>query len=63
MSPFAIMIKTGVWSDDNSRQEVHSVKFSGMPFVIQKSNRSGIFYLSDGQYVGWPEEITFSPKV
>jgi hypothetical protein len=40
---------TGEWLDDRSRQEVAAAEFGGIPFVTQKSKRSGSFFLSEDQ--------------
>jgi hypothetical protein len=40
---------TGERSDDRSRLEVAAAEFGGIPFVTQKSKRSGSLFLSEGQ--------------
>jgi hypothetical protein len=40
---------TGEWSDGRSRQDVAVAEFGGIPFVTQKSKRSGSLFLSEGQ--------------
>jgi hypothetical protein len=39
---------TGEWSDDRSRLDVAAAEFGGIPFVTQKSKRSGSLFLSEG---------------
>jgi hypothetical protein len=48
--------KTGEWSEDKSRHDFATAKSEEIPFVTQKSIRSGILFTSDGQYVGCPVE-------
>jgi hypothetical protein len=40
---------TGEWSDDRSKLDVAAAEFGGIPFVTQKSKRSGSLFLSEGQ--------------
>jgi len=42
----------GVWSDESSRHEAISALCVLMPFVMQKSSRSGCLFVSLGQNVG-----------
>ena len=44
---------------DNSREDstMDSVWFAEIPFVTQKSIKSGNLFKSDGQYVGLSDEI------
>jgi hypothetical protein len=53
------VIKTGEWSEDRSKHDFASAKSWGIPFVTQKSARSGRLLLSDGQYVGSPIDRFF----
>lgn len=55
------VITTGEWSEDNSKQDSHLTLVLGIPLVMQKSIKSGLFFGSVGQYVGWPDETTLSP--
>jgi hypothetical protein len=41
--------RTGEWSDDRSKQDVAVAKVDGIPFVTQKSSRSGGLLLLEGQ--------------
>ena len=43
--------------DDNSREDSTLVWFAEIPFVTQKSIKSGNLFKSDGQYVGLPDAI------
>jgi hypothetical protein len=40
------------WSDERSKYYLAIAKFWVIPFVTQKSTRSGSLFKSDGQYVG-----------
>jgi hypothetical protein len=40
---------TGEWSDDRSRLDVAAAEIGGIPFVTQKSERSGSLFLLEGQ--------------
>jgi hypothetical protein len=40
---------TGEWSDDRSKQDVAAAEFGRIPFMTQKSKRSGSLFLSKGQ--------------
>jgi hypothetical protein len=40
---------TGEWSDNRSRQDVAVAEFGAIPYVTQKSKRSGSLFLSEGQ--------------
>jgi hypothetical protein len=47
----------GVWSDASSRHDSTEAFCVAMPFVIQKSSRSGSLAISLGQYVGCSDDI------
>jgi hypothetical protein len=53
------LIKTGECSEDRSKHDFATAKSWGIPFVKQKSTRSGSLFLSDGQYVGSPVDRCF----
>ena len=44
----------GVWSEDKSSEDSAAIEAFRIPFVIQKSIKSGSLFGSDGQYVGLP---------
>ena len=46
------VIKIGVWSEESYKHEAISVFCVLMPFVMQKSNKSGCLFVSLGQKVG-----------
>jgi hypothetical protein len=54
MTDELIITIMGVWSDDRSRLGTIWVYAGEIPLVTKKSNRSGIFVGSVGQYVGVP---------
>jgi hypothetical protein len=56
------VIKTGEWSEDRSKHDSATAKSLGIPFVAQKSTRSGSLFLSDGQYVGSPMASMWAPQ-
>jgi hypothetical protein len=56
---FLGVFKTGQWWEDRSKHDFAIVKSQGMPFVTQKSSRSGSLFLSDDKYVGSPIDRCF----
>lgn len=54
---------TGEWSDDSSKVDLQFIYALEISLVMQKSIKSGIFFLSVGQLVGSPEEAAPSCKV
>jgi hypothetical protein len=53
------VIKTGEALEDRSKHYFATAKSWRIPFVTQKSTRSGSLFLSDGQYVGSPIDRCF----